>query len=219
MGIEPGSRWRPTPRSRRSGSSRAWRRSSASTRASRSASMRRPVRRSRGRRRRLRDPPDPASVRAARRAAPAERGGDAGAVAAAAANAPAFDCASRRTCSSCRCWKWTTRSPPRVAGAWTRWFEFVGSPRGAACTAPAVHVHRPVGAGGRARPGRRAGALALPRRPDGERRPGHAVPEAADADRLWVLADRARSDAREPHVAAFRNWLTREFERGPRRQT
>jgi hypothetical protein len=34
---------------------------------------------------------------------------------------------------------------------------------------------------------------------------------------FWLIEREAASD--EPHVVAFRDWLTREFEQGPRRQT
>jgi DNA-binding transcriptional LysR family regulator len=34
---------------------------------------------------------------------------------------------------------------------------------------------------------------------------------------FWLIEREATHD--EPHVAAFRDWLTREFEQGPRRQT
>jgi hypothetical protein len=34
---------------------------------------------------------------------------------------------------------------------------------------------------------------------------------------FWLIEREATRD--EPHVTAFRDWLTREFERGPTRQT
>ena len=86
--------------------------------------------------------------------------------------------------------------PTSIAGAWTRWFEFVGVR--AAPPAPRLlftFIDQSVQAAVRGQ------GVVLGRSPflDDLTASGDlvdAVPEAADADRLRLLADRARSDAR-----------------------
>ncbi len=110
--------------------------------------------------------------------------------------------------------------PTSAASAWTHWFEFAGVR--AAPPAPRLlftFVDQSVQAAVRGQ------GVVLGRSPflddltaSGDLR--DAVSEVADADRLRLLADRTRGDPRRArHVAAFRAWLTAEFERGPNRQT
>ncbi len=109
--------------------------------------------------------------------------------------------------------------PTSVAGAWTRWFEFAGIR--AAPPAPRLlftFIDQSVQAAVRGQ------GVVLGRSPfiDDLTASGDLVTpfpklRMPTGYGFWLIEREATRD--EPHVAAFRDWLTREFEQGPRRQT
>jgi DNA-binding transcriptional LysR family regulator len=109
--------------------------------------------------------------------------------------------------------------PTSAAGAWTRWFEFAGVR--AAPPAPRLlftFVDQSVQAAVRGQ------GVVLARSPfiDDLTASGDLVTpfprlRMPTGFSFWMIDREGTRDA--PHVAAFRQWLVREFERGPRRQT
>jgi DNA-binding transcriptional LysR family regulator len=109
--------------------------------------------------------------------------------------------------------------PTSAAGSWTRWFEFAGVR--AKPPAPRLlftFVDQSVQAAVRGQ------GVVLGRSPfiedltaSGDLVTPFARLRMPTGYHFW-LVERAATRA-APHVAAFRTWLTKEFERGPRRQT
>lgn len=109
--------------------------------------------------------------------------------------------------------------PTSAASAWTRWFDYAGV-RGAP-PAPRLlftFIDQSVQAAVRGQ------GVVLGRSPfiDDLTASGDLVTpfprlRMPTGFGFWLIEREASRDA--PHVAAFRNWLTLEFERGPRRQT
>jgi DNA-binding transcriptional LysR family regulator len=108
--------------------------------------------------------------------------------------------------------------PTSAASAWTRWFEFAGV-RAAPPTPRLLFtfVDQSVQAAVRGQ------GVVLGRSPfiDDLTASGDLVApfpklRMPTGFGFWLIEREAARDA--PHVAAFRTWLTREFERGPRRQ-
>lgn len=110
--------------------------------------------------------------------------------------------------------------PTSVAGAWTRWFEFAGVR--AAPPAPRLlftFIDQSVQAAVRGQ------GVVLGRSPfiDDLTASGDLVTpfpklRMPTGYGFWLIEREATRDA-PPHVALFRDWLTREFDQGPRRQT
>jgi LysR family transcriptional regulator, glycine cleavage system transcriptional activator len=95
--------------------------------------------------------------------------------------------------------------PTSVAGAWTRWFEFAGIRASvqAAVRGQGVVLGRSPFLDDLTASGDLVTPFPKLRMPTGYG--------------FWLIERQATRD--EPHVAAFREWLRREFEQGPRRQT
>jgi LysR family transcriptional regulator, glycine cleavage system transcriptional activator len=109
--------------------------------------------------------------------------------------------------------------PTSAAGSWSRWFEFAGVR--ASPPAPRLlftFVDQSVQAAVRGQ------GVVLARAPfiedltaSGDLVTPFPKLRMPTGYQFWLIERAATRDA--PHVAAFRSWLAREFERGPRRQT